>query len=544
MSFRIQNIKCFYQKSSRIFFYKIISIFLILNLGLGSTITTAFLSASPPQSSNSSVTEVAGDGFSDLLSSRVNILDNRLEHLENVSQPIIRELEKGNVFENMVDRNKAFLEQFLSDSEAWESAHGIENAGDELAYLTGNKELVENAGRVGGNFFSTFKALLNRLKGLRFDGNQKAQIEMKAIADQAHKKLATGNGNNLNSVQKEVKSKVDTWSKRNNPSQKDSRYVKKVVSGMEQSAATAANQPLNVRLNSALKNAGQASRRSLTTRLTIPHLAMIVSISMVSQMVTSLIKTGKFDFRGAIKMITSAEFGASIIGTTAGAAAGHFVGCFSRVMIPGLVGNLLGAILPVLGASFTGQMAAGIMGNIKVDKKALIKQAFKRIDKAHLVGSSIGSTFGAILGSMIPIPFVGTLAGSVIGGIIGGKVAKSVKSILGGRLKGLKDALFGRKTAKNPENLKQNESKTYKNKVMSWLKKGNKAKVEAFPRMKEVSIGDDESDDETNPHDRYMTAIQSYDSALESADAERVDKAFAELKEAQDEYYKSQKQNK
>ena len=81
-------------------------------------------------------------------------------------------------------------------------------------------------------------------------------------------------------------------------------------------------------------------------------------------------------------------------------------------------------------SSAGGQLTSNIITGIK-NGEFSISKAFKQIDKADLIGSSIGSTIGMTLGSMIPIPVVGTVLGGIVGGFLGSKVAKWVSGLFG-----------------------------------------------------------------------------------------------------------------
>ena len=155
---------------------------------------------------------------------------------------------------------------------------------------------------------------------------------------------------------------------------------------------------------------------------------MTTTVAVGTNLAIDVLNGEKPSFKKAVKSVASLEFAANVAGSALGAAGGQFTATLVKTFVPGIAGQLIGSVIPVMFSSASGQMASNLVSGIKNGEFSVIK-AFKQIDKADLIGSSIGSTIGMTLGSMIPIPVVGSVVGGIVGGFIGSKVAKWVSGL-------------------------------------------------------------------------------------------------------------------
>ncbi|MFZ2960371.1 MAG: hypothetical protein WA705_26105 [Candidatus Ozemobacteraceae bacterium] len=143
-----------------------------------------------------------------------------------------------------------------------------------------------------------------------------------------------------------------------------------------------------------------------------------IAIQMINGQPLSL--TG---ISNAVRSTATVQFAGTLAGSAVGAAGGQVAAGLVRSFLPGPIGAIAGAFLPVLGAT-AGASMGGEMGNELRSGQFTPIQAWQKIDKVDLVGSAVGSTVGMMLGA--PVPIIGPIIGGMIGGFIGSKVAKFV----------------------------------------------------------------------------------------------------------------------
>lgn len=185
-------------------------------------------------------------------------------------------------------------------------------------------------------------------------------------------------------------------------------------------------------------NEGVANAKaSLKNSFSFSNLALTTTVAVGTNLAIDMIHGEKPSLKKAVKAVASMEFAGSVVGSALGAAGGQFTATLVKSFIPGPVGAMVGAVIPVMFASATGQMGAGLVSGLKNGEFSIAK-AWKQVDKADLVGSSIGSTIGMALGA--PIPVVGPIIGGIVGGLLGSKVSQWIT----GFAKGRKVSFFGR----------------------------------------------------------------------------------------------------
>ena len=184
------------------------------------------------------------------------------------------------------------------------------------------------------------------------------------------------------------------------------------------------------KLSTGLKEGVANAKASLKNSFSVKNVAITAAVSVGTSLAVDAINGDTPSLKKAIKKVASLEFAGNVVGSALGAAGGQVVGTVIKTFVPGIVGNLIGSVVPVMFSSAGGQLTSNIITGIK-NGEFSISKAFKQIDKADLIGSSIGSTIGMTLGSMLPIPVVGSIVGGIVGGFIGSKVAKWVSGLFG-----------------------------------------------------------------------------------------------------------------
>lgn len=191
------------------------------------------------------------------------------------------------------------------------------------------------------------------------------------------------------------------------------------------------------KLSKGVNEGVQNAKASLKNSFSFSNLALTTTVAVGTNLAIDMIHGEKPSLKKAVKAVASLEFAGSVAGSALGAAGGQFTASLVKSFIPGPIGAMVGAVIPVMFASATGQMGAGLISGLKNGEFSIAK-AWKQVDKADLVGSSIGSTIGMALGA--PIPVVGPIIGGIVGGLLGSKVAKWIS----GFAKGRKVSFFGK----------------------------------------------------------------------------------------------------
>ncbi|MFZ2956619.1 MAG: hypothetical protein WA705_06990 [Candidatus Ozemobacteraceae bacterium] len=165
------------------------------------------------------------------------------------------------------------------------------------------------------------------------------------------------------------------------------------------------------------------AKQSLKSSFSFTNLAVTTTVAVGTNLAIQMINGEKPSLGKAAKAVASLEFAGSVAGSALGAAGGQFASTLVKTFLPGPVGALVGAVIPVMFASAGGQIGSSLTGDLR-NGKFSISKAIKSIDPVDLVGSSIGSTIGMMLGA--PIPIIGPIIGGIVGGMLGSKVAKWV----------------------------------------------------------------------------------------------------------------------
>lgn len=176
-------------------------------------------------------------------------------------------------------------------------------------------------------------------------------------------------------------------------------------------------------VNEGLQNA----KTSLKSSFSLSNLALTTTVAVGTNLALDFIRGEKPSLSKAVRMVASLEFAGSVVGSALGAAGGQFVGTLVRTFIPGPIGALVGAVVPVMMGSAGSQMGSSLASDIKRGRFDIIN-AWKKIDKVELVGSSIGSTIGMAV--LSPIPIIGPIIGGIVGGVIGGKISKWIENLV------------------------------------------------------------------------------------------------------------------
>lgn len=174
------------------------------------------------------------------------------------------------------------------------------------------------------------------------------------------------------------------------------------------------------------KQGVQNVKDSLKSGFSAKNILVTAGITVATDLATQIIRGQNPSLKSALKTVCCAEFAGSVVGSVTGAAAGSFFTPFLSA-IP-VVGGVLSALAPTMGSVIGSSVGAYLAGDLK-NGRFSIKNAFKNIDWAGVVGQSIGSTAGAALGSCLGP--VGTIIGGIVGGYAGNWIAQKLKSWFG-----------------------------------------------------------------------------------------------------------------
>lgn len=285
------------------------------------------------------------------------------------------------------------------------------------------------------------------------------------------------------------------------------------------------------KLSTGLKEGISNAKASLKNSFSVKNLAITTAVSVGTSLAVDAINGEKPSLKKAIKQVASLEFAGNVVGSALGAAGGQVVGTLVKTFVPGVVGNLIGSVIPVMFSSAGGQVTSNIITGLK-NGEFSISKAFKQIDKADLIGSSIGSTIGMTLGSMIPVPVVGTILGGIVGGFLGSKVAKWVSG------------LFGKKKNNNAV-VSKNETVNYDNGVTvgGISNAASEVPVACAPvdasmvTTSSSSSGDAKINQALKEaQDKYYKAYQEYTDLVTANDLKGAREKFDELQKYSDEH--------
>lgn len=179
----------------------------------------------------------------------------------------------------------------------------------------------------------------------------------------------------------------------------------------------------SAKLSKGVSEGTENAKQSLKSSFSLSNLAVTTAVAVGTNLALQKIKGEKLSIGTAVKTVASLEFAGSVVGSALGAAGGQFCSTLVKTFIPGPIGCLVGAVIPVMMSSAAGQVGSSLAGDAKQGQFDIVG-AIKKVDKVDLLGSSIGSTIGMALGA--PIPIIGPIIGGILGGIIGSKVANYI----------------------------------------------------------------------------------------------------------------------
>ncbi len=282
----------------------------------------------------------------------------------------------------------------------------------------------------------------------------------------------------------------------------------------------------------------QNAKASLKNSFSFSNLALTTTVAVGTNLAIDMIHGEKPSFKKAVKTVASLEFAGSVVGSALGAAGGQFTASLVKSFIPGPIGAMVGAVIPVMFSSATGQMGAGLVSGLKNGEFSLAK-AWKQVDKADLVGSSIGSTIGMALGA--PIPVVGPIIGGIVGGLLGSKVAKWVSAFT----KGKKVSFFGKGSDIEPSQMPRSSGGFSVGIGSIAGPSGSGPVVMGSQEMPTASGNVSASVDELKAAEKkYYDAYLQYNNMVKNGDTEGAKKVFEQLKVYSDEYNSLKKQVK
>jgi hypothetical protein len=381
-----------------------------------------------PQSTSSSLPSslLSASPELQMLGSNLNSIESALRQIEDVATPIYNKIAPSNMEAmSVAERVKAIVgntktavqggvQSYKGQVNDWNQAHGITpNTSFEEELGVGLKQLGVETSKMplGGSG----NALVDKLKTI-----------ISSIKDK------------LQSIIAMIKAKITALAQKIGLMKKDSaaddsaKEPKKDAEGEMAQAPNADVQysdTFSGKLQKGVTEGAKSAKASLKNSFSFTNLAITTGVAVGTNLAIQIVKGEKPSFGKAAKAVASVEFAGSVVGGALGAAGGQFLGTLTKTFMPGPIGSLVGAFVPVLTGSLGAQMGSAIAGDAKQGRFSLVN-AWKQVDKVDLLGSSIGSTIGMALGA--PIPIIGPIIGGIVGGVIGSKVAKWIQGMFKG----------------------------------------------------------------------------------------------------------------
>lgn len=289
------------------------------------------------------------------------------------------------------------------------------------------------------------------------------------------------------------------------------------------------------KLQKGVAEGSKNAKQSLKSSFSFTNLAVTTTVAVGTNLALQMIKGEKPSFGKAAKAVASLEFAGSVMGSALGAAGGQFTASVVRSFLPGPIGCLVGAVIPVMMGSAGGQIGSSLAGDIKSGQFNLGK-ALKQIDPVDLIGSSIGSTIGMAL--LAPIPIIGPIIGGIVGGVIGSKVAKWAQGIF----KGKKISIFNKGKTISTESSTESgfgTGITFGEGQNLGINSGGQIGNGMTPTSNaEVSVSGDIKTVEKKYYETYL----NYNKLVESGKYDEAKKVYEELKVYSDQYNAMKKQ--
>jgi len=287
------------------------------------------------------------------------------------------------------------------------------------------------------------------------------------------------------------------------------------------------------KLQKGVAEGSQNAKQSLKSSFSFTNLAVTTTVAVGTNLALQVIKGEKPSFGKAAKAVASLEFAGSVMGSALGAAGGQFTASIVRSFMPGPIGCLIGAVIPVMMGSAGGQMGSSLAGDIKNGQFSLGK-AIRQIDPVDLIGSSIGSTIGMAI--CAPIPIIGPIIGGIVGGVVGSKVAKWVQGIFHGKKIGNKGKTV---STESDSSGSSGSGITFGSGQSLGIYSGGQAGNGMTPTSNaEVSTSGDLQTVEKKYYETYL----SYNRLVEGGKYDEAKKVYEELKVYSDQYNAMKKQ--
>ena len=272
----------------------------------------------------------------------------------------------------------------------------------------------------------------------------------------------------------------------------------------------------------------QGAKSSLKSSFSLPNLALTATVAIGTNMAIDMIHGNRPSFGDAVKSVASLEFAGNVAGAALGAAGGQFTSTLVQTFVPGPVGALVGAVIPVMFASSGSQMAGNLISGMR-NGNFSVSQAWSQIDKVDLVGSSIGSTIGMMLGA--PIPVVGPIVGGIVGGFLGSRVAQIVRGFVTGN----RQTFFGRDRG-TPVAMPQQQRAVSGPVSVGAIAQGAEVAVSGS-RVVDGDVDGSASSERLKEVERkYYEAYLRYNRLVEAGEQQQAREVFSELQRYSDEY--------
>jgi hypothetical protein len=351
-----------------------------------------------------------------MLTSNLGNMEGALKQIEQISSPLYNKIVPSNmeamsigervkaIIGNTKDVVQTGVQSYKGKVADWNQANGITpNTSFEEELGVGLNQLGVEAGKMpmdgkGNALVEKLKIVVNAIKAKM--QQIIAVIKAKVIA------LAQKFG---------LKKKTDSATEEKGPVKEDEG----IQPSMEADVQYADN--FSGKLSKGVAEGTKNAKQSLKNSFSFSNLAVTTGVAVGTNLALQVIKGEKPSFGKAARAVASLEFAGSVVGGALGSAGGQFCSTLVRTFMPGPIGAMIGAFVPVVTGSFGAQMGTHMASGAKAGDFS-VSRAWQMVDKVDLVGSSIGSTIGMALGA--PIPIIGPIIGGILGGVIGSKIAK------------------------------------------------------------------------------------------------------------------------
>ncbi|MBF0500286.1 MAG: hypothetical protein HQM09_09140 [Candidatus Riflebacteria bacterium] len=449
------------------------------------------------------------------LTGNLAVMESSLQNIERLSIPLYNKIAPSNMEAmNIAERIKAVvgntqtlvkqgMQTYGGQVGKWNDANGVtpDTTFEAELGIGLNKLGVQTAkmplGGAGDAVVTKLKVIVDAIKASLTEVIRIVRAKIASIAQKVGLMKKDETGEEKNPTKETTGSQISGGAAQNS----DNAFINKLTKGIDEGTKSA--------------------KQSLKSSFSFSNLAVTTTVAVGTNLALQVINGEKPSFGQAAKAVASLEFAGSVAGSALGAAGGQFTATLVRSFIPGPVGALVGAVIPVMFASAGGQMGSSLAGGIK-NKQFSISKAIKSVDPVDLIGSSLGSTIGMMIGA--PIPILGPIIGGIVGGVIGGKVAKWIVGCFKSKPKVNTGTVVNANSPNNGISIGDAQ--------LNVADGTQGALAPAEPVSAPVAV----SGDVTSVERKYYETYLKYNRLVEQGKTDEAQKLFGELKTYSDQY--------